>query len=48
MLQFLCEPLRSFEEGLCPFAPSEESTARDEHIFHLDDELSGVKLRLDR
>ncbi len=47
-LQTMCEPLRSLEEGLCPFKPSEEAQRHAAAITDLDEELAQVRLRLDR
>jgi hypothetical protein len=46
--QTMCEPLRSLEEGLCPFTPSEEAQRHAAAITDLDEELAQVRLRLDR
>jgi hypothetical protein len=46
--QHTCEPLRSFEDGLCPFTPSYSEIAKDERIAALEDEVAAARLQLDR
>ena len=40
--------MRSFEEGLCPFSPSDEAVDTAQHLTDIDEELGQVRLRLDR
>lgn len=46
--QHYCEPLRSFEDGLCPFTPSTESQAKDDAMATMQEEIAQLRLRLDR
>lgn len=46
--QFTCEPLRSFEEGLCPFAPSDDAVRQRQALEQMTEEVNQLRLRLDR
>ena len=46
--QRTCEPLRSLEEGFCPFTPSAEAVAQQQRIAKLERDLHQARLRLDR